>query len=162
MEIDDIIARLRATPGCEVFPPSGMPIINNWHVMPNDLRRFYEQCGGLSLFKERDYSLLIVPPSRCVLANPVIVGEVAEEDISSSWYIIADDGSEDYLTIDLSQERLGRCYDSFHEVHGVAGSSPVIALSFTDLLVNLYKNAGAYWYWLRQDFISLGDAYDNP
>lgn len=162
MNVDASVTQIRATSGCQVFPPQGVPIPQPGHRLPHDLRRVYTLCGGLILFENADYALVIVPPERCALANPVIVGQGAEDnDISSSWYIVADDGNGDYLTIDLSQERLGRCYDSFFDRHAVAGSCPIIALSFTDLLTHLYENGGDYWYWLRPDFVSLGDAYDG-
>jgi hypothetical protein len=66
----------------------------------------------------------------------------------------------DYLTIDLNQERLGRCYDSFYDRHGIVGSYPTIAKSFTELLEQLFNNKGELLYWLNKDFPSLGDAYD--
>jgi hypothetical protein len=162
MNIDELITQMRATSGCQVFPPQGLPIPQPEYRLPDDLRRFYTLCGGLSLFEKADYALVIVPPARFVLANPVIVGELAgDNDISSSWYIVAEGGNGDYLTIDLSRERLGRCYDSFFDRHAVAGSCPIIARSFTELVTRLYENRGGYWYWLRPDFISLGDAYDD-
>ncbi|WP_331460411.1 SMI1/KNR4 family protein [Gracilibacillus suaedae] len=49
----------------------------------------------------------------------------------------------------------------FFDRHGLVGESQRIATSFTDLLERLIKNKGQYWYWLRSDFISLGDAYDD-
>lgn len=52
------------------------------------------------------------------------------------------------VTIDCSADRLGRCYDSFWDSHGVAGSCSIVALSFTDLLQRLLDNNGDYWYWL--------------
>ena len=54
-----------------------------------------------------------------ILANPVIIGELCEEDISSKWYIICKDLEENYITFDSSVERNGRCYDSFWDRHGV-------------------------------------------
>jgi len=106
-----------------------------------------------------------------VLANPVILGQkIFEEmaasneyknEISMNWYIVVSDGNGDYLTIDLDRKRLGRCYDSFHETHALIGDTPIIANSFGELLENLIKNRGNYPYWLKDDFISLGDAYDD-
>ena len=80
-------------------------------------------------------------------------------DISDLWFSIADDGNGDYLSIDLAPGRLGICYDSFHETHGVAGSTPVIARSFTELLTSLLQSRGNRPYWLEDGFVSLGDAY---
>lgn len=85
----------------------------------------------------------------------------ANEDISSHWYIVVHDGNGDYITIDLHQDRLGKYYDSFWDKHGVPGDSPIIAKSFTELLDRLVKKNGERWYWLNEDFESLGDAYDD-
>jgi len=169
MSIEELLIRIRATPGCRVDAPTGLPVIGESHYLPDDLRTFYQLCGGLSLAENTAYSVTIVPPTKCVLATPVILGEeVAElvrrtegEDISWSWYILADYGNGDYLTIDLDRERLGRCYDSFHETHGLRGDTPILALSFTELVIALYESRGQYWYWLQPDFASLGDAYDG-
>lgn len=161
MDMRGLITRIQATLDCQVLAPVGIPILHEGHLFSDDLRTFYTLCGGIRLFEGRDYAVTIVPPIQFVVANPVIVGEVVEDDISSTWYIIADDGNGDYLTIDLSRERLGRCYDSFFDRHGVGGSCPIIATSFTDLLTRLFENQGQYWYWLRSDFVPLGDAYDG-
>lgn len=117
--------------------------------------------GGALLFEKADYSILIVPPQDFQLANPIIVGELCEEDISSDWYICATDRNGEYITIDLNPGRLGRCYDSFYDRHGVVGECSIIATSFTDLLERLIENRGRHWYWLQEDFIPLGDAYDD-
>jgi antitoxin YokJ len=47
--------------------------------LPDDLRNFYELCGGLSLAENTPYAVTIVPPSKCMLANPVILGEEVAE-----------------------------------------------------------------------------------
>jgi hypothetical protein len=161
MSVLNIIQKIKATPDCKVLPPNGIPHIEDNLQLPEDVRIFYESCGGIILFEHADYRTNIVPPQEFVLANPVIVGERCEEDISSNWYIVANDGKGEYLTIDLDPSRLGRCYDSFYDRHGVVGESQIIALSFTELLERLMRNKGQYWYWLENDFISLGDAYDN-
>lgn len=113
------------------------------------------------LFESEDYSCIIVPPEEFTLSNPVIIGEPAEEDISSHGYIVGHGGNGDYISIDLHQDRLGKCYDSFWDRHGVVGDCPVIANSFTELLERLVQNSGERWYWLNEDFKSLGDAYDD-
>jgi antitoxin YokJ len=95
-----------------------------------------------------------------VLANPVIIGERVD-DISDSWYIVGRGGAGEFMSIDLHPDRVGTCYDSFREVHGVPGSCAVIALSFTDLLERLLAAHGGHWYWLEPDFAPLGDAYDS-
>ncbi|WP_019636959.1 SMI1/KNR4 family protein [Paenibacillus fonticola] len=161
-KIKQILTQIKTIPHCRIFEPTGLPVINEArHILPSDLNEFYRLCGGLVLFENEEYPIYVVSPDKLVLANPIIVGELCEEDISSNWYIICNDGKDEYLTIDLSEDRLGRCYDSFFDRHGLAGESQIIATSFTDLLERLIKNKGQYWYWLRSDFISLGDAYDE-
>ncbi|MCB9857555.1 MAG: SMI1/KNR4 family protein [Phycisphaerales bacterium] len=161
MEIDAVLALLQGHAECVLRPPRGIPTITENCVLPNDLRHFYELCGGVSLFKNRDYGIDIVAPGDFVLANPVIVGESCEYDITGSWYIVARAGAQETLTIDLFPARLGRCYDSFWDCHGVRGSCPRIASSFTDLLLRLFQGGGEYWYWLQDDFPVIGDAYDD-
>ena len=144
-----------------MFPTKGMPSLQPPHRLPDDLKRFYELCGAVMLFEQNDYHVLIVPPDRVVPANPLIVGQEYEDDITASWYIIGDDGNGDYLTIDLGPERLGRCYDSFRETHGLVGNCPIIARSFSELLTSLHETRGDHWYWLRPEFVPIGDAYDD-
>lgn len=161
MNIDELIEKIRNTPDCVVYPAKGLPKFENKsHRLSEDLKEFYSICGGVSLFISKEYSIKIVAPSEFVLANPIIIGELCEEDITSEWYIVADDENGNYLTIDLSPHRLGRCYDSFWDRHGLVGECPIIAKSFTQLLENLFYNQGEYWYWYKKDFVSLGDAYD--
>src|SRR5260370_38235078 len=141
MSLDNLLLHIQVTPGCMIYAPVGLPVIGASHCLPDDLRNFYQWCGGLSLAEKTLYSITIVPPTKCVLANLVILGEEVDElaqlseveNISWSWYIIADCGNGDYLTIDLSKERLGRCYDSFHETHGWRGDTPIVAMSFAEL-----------------------------
>jgi antitoxin YokJ len=159
--VEHVLEKIANTAGCSLLPPKGMPTFGAKYRLPDDLTRFYELCGGAMLFQQKDYHALIVPPDRVVPANPVIVGQEYADDITASWHIIADDGNGDYLTIDLHPERLGRCYDSFHETHGLVGDCPIIARSFSELLHRLHENAGAHWYWLRPGFVPIGDAYDD-
>lgn len=161
MNMRETIEKIKASPDCMVLPFNGIPNTEDNLELPDDVREFYETCGGVILFQHADYRVNIVPPQDFVLANPIIVGERYEEDISSKWYIVANDGKGEYLTIDLAPSRLGKCYDSFFDRHGVAGESQIIAKSFTELLERLIMNKGQYWYWLKTDFFSLGDAYDN-
>ncbi len=159
MTVVELIDRVRGLSDCEVLPAEGLPTIGPSFVLPDDLKTFYEVCGGLILYRGGPYTSVFVSPNRVVPANPVIVGEAVETDISASWHILVDDTNGDYLTIDLSPERLGRCYDSFYDRHGVPGSCAIIARSFSELLERLIDNRGEHWYWLRSGFKSLGDAY---
>ncbi|WP_312886473.1 SMI1/KNR4 family protein [Paenibacillus foliorum] len=145
---------------CRVSPPKGLPRTND-HSLPLDLKRFYELCGGVVLFENKDFHIQIAPPNEFILSNPVIVGEQVDGNISSHWYIVGLGGNGDYISIDLHQDRLGKCYDSFWDRHGVMGDCPVVAKTFTELINRLVQNNGERWYWLSEDFESLGDAYDD-
>ncbi|MFG0722878.1 SMI1/KNR4 family protein [Pseudomonas sp. GLN_6] len=140
------------------MPTRGLPNVS--HKLPKDLVEFYQACGGLKLFQGQDYAIDIVSSEDFVLANPIIIGGLYPEDISSNWYVVAKGAVDEIITIDLADERRGRCYDSFYDVHGVVGSCPIIAMSFTELLLSLIESGGGYWFWLKDSFVSHGDAYD--
>ncbi len=161
MEIIKIIDRIRKEPDCIVFSPCGQPLLNKDIVLPQDLQLFYEICGGVSLFMNKPYGFTIVNPKEVVQANTIIVGDPCEEDISSWWYIICKDIQNNYITLDLSKERLGMCYDSFWDRHGVAGECAIVAKSFTELLIHLLDNKGKSIFWLDENFEYIGDAYDS-
>ncbi len=114
----------------------------------------------MDLFPSKEYKISIVHPKDFIRANPEIIGEDIQDDRSYNWFVIATDQNGQYITIDLDSSRLGVCYDSFWDRHGVAGSNPVVAKSFTELLENLYSEGGIGWYWLNNQFSFLGDAYD--
>ena len=161
MTVEEVVGLIAATPDCRVLPAAGRPHVAEPRLLPDDLARFYDLCGGAVLFGTASYSTRIVPPAEVVPANPVIRGEAIEDDISEAWYILADDLNGDYFTIDLSRERLGRCYDSFWDRHAQPGESQIVAETFTDFLLRMLDNEGRHWYFLQPEFVSLGDAYDG-
>lgn len=164
MGIKEMLQDIKEIENCIVYPAEGLPEnIEEGDVLPEDVLEFYNMCAGMDLFTKADFGLTIVAPDKLVLANPIIVGEKCDYDISSHWYIIANLGDGNYLSIDLHPDRLGKCYDSHWDCHGVAGSSTVVANSFTDLLNRLLvsKGEGDSWYWNSGDFKPLGDAYDG-
>jgi hypothetical protein len=158
----EVADSIRARPDCRTSPAAGLPAVQAGLRLPDDVAGFYAECGGADLFVGKDFGLRICTPDEFVPANPVIVGEQVPDDITSSWYLVACGGSGEHLSIDLHPDRLGLCYDSFFEVHGVAGSSAVVATSFTDLVRRLLAGGGGHWYWLEPGWVSLGDAYDGP
>ena len=159
MDILKMLDKIRNTQGCIVYSPCGLPTLNEGVDLPNDLKVFYENC--VCFFTDSAYGFTIVSPEEMVLANPIIVGELCGEDISSEWYIIGKDTENNYITIDLAKERLGRCYDSFWDRHGVVGECAIVAQTFTELVSQLYSNQGKSLFWLDDDFNYLGDAYDE-
>jgi len=67
-----------------------------------------------------------------------------------------------YISIDLTTQNFGKCYDSYESTHGEEGMSEIIANSFTELLWNLYNThgKGESWYWNENTFEKIGDAFD--
>lgn len=161
MRIPDLLSEISKNSDCSLLPPAGLPTIRPGHILPDDLRTFFKLAGGAKLWSTSDYPIQAVSPREVVPANSLLVGSECPDDISSSWYTIARDQQGNFITVDLDPARLGRCYDSFLDRHGIIGSCPIIATSFADLLEQLYRNRGDYWYWLRQHFQRLGDAYDE-
>lgn len=159
--IAELLVQLADTPGCALAAPVGIPDVGSDLVLPADLRDFYSLCGGVTLFSGSLFSLQISSPSDLISSNRAILGEAFPDDRSDSWFVIASDGVGQRISIDLAPSRLGRCYDSFTEVHAIAGSSAIIARSFTDLLSRLLRAEGDHWYWLETGFELLGDAYDD-
>lgn len=157
MTIEDLLLEAMTTSGCVVLPSDGVPQVPA--PLPSDLAAFYALCGGAALFQGSEYSLSISGPQELVPASQEVIGEWPLGDVSDSWYVIARDDHREVISIDLSPTGRGRCYDSHHEVHGIAGSSPVVASSFTDLLTRVLRSGGTGAWWLREDFEDLGDAY---
>ncbi|WP_105264082.1 MULTISPECIES: SMI1/KNR4 family protein [unclassified Escherichia] len=160
-DIDELLDLIKSDNRCEVIPPDGnLPLLPyDYLKYPDDVIRFYKICNGIKLFcsEEQEISFTILKNNEILQANKFIVGEPCEDDISSSWYLICRTDNNDYLSIDFSTERNGRCYDSNYEIHGVVGSCPIIAMSFTELLNKLYSSGGQYIYWKDENY---GDAYD--
>lgn len=160
-DIAAFLAKIKADKRCEIFPVSGglEPLSNRTLSYPDDVLEFYSQCGGVRLFRSGvdNVSFEILHPNKIKQSNILIVGEECSEDISSTWYVICQTDNGDYISIDLCKKRLGRCYDSHYEVHGVIGSCPIIARDFTELLDGLYKTGGVDIFWRGRNY---GDAYD--
>lgn len=162
MNIKEIVSELKNNSNFEVKPPCGCPKLKDGHVLPDDLKEFYGICGGINCYMEEGgFPIEILSPSDFKQANKFLLGNEYADDISSSWYVIADAEDGNYITIDCNQNRLGKCYESFEYSHAVAGSCPVVALSFTELLNNIFDYKGDYFFWKdNPDFTSHGDAYD--
>jgi antitoxin YokJ len=169
MHIDELVTRISTLPNCTVLPPSGLPRTNEEHEFTDEIIRFYELCGGVTLFKDAPYSVRILTPDEVIRTTPIFwddeILDAADESIeikvSSSWYVIVDLHDSNYLSIDLNRSRLGRCYQTFWDSYAVIGETPIVASSFSDLLERLLENQGDYWYFLKNDFVPLGDAYDG-
>lgn len=159
-EIENLVEAVSSLPDCVVRPPSGVPRLGSEFLLPDDFRAFYEICGRAGLFLSQDCAIEIPPPEGVIPSNIAIIGEQYPDDITATWFVIGATPDSEFISIDLSPGRNGRCYDSFHEIHGIVGSDPIIATSFTALFRQLIRAQGEYWYWLQPDFQRLGDAYD--
>lgn len=172
MGLTELLDRIARDPDCVVFPAVGQPNVVSSHAVPEDVRAFYDFCGGVVVARGSPYEARIVGPDECVLANDVILGhnilrDVAtvargqlSRDVSWDWCIIAEVENGNYLAIDFGRLHNGRCYDAFWETYAAPGQMPVIATSFASLIEQLYENKRQHWYWLDLGFQVLGDAYD--
>jgi antitoxin YokJ len=158
--IEQLLNTIRSLPDCQVLDPLGFPNLRNGDDLPCDLHEFYRRCGGVRLFMSATYPIAIVRPADLTRANPEIVDDESPDDISDTWYIVGRGGLEEMISIDCHPGRLGTCYDSFWDRHGVAGDCAVLAESFTELVQRLVDARGGYWYWLEDSFAGYGDAYD--
>lgn len=159
--IEQLLSTLEGMPDCKVLPPAGLPTVRNGLHLPRDLAEFYRLCGGCTLFAKAEYPSTISPPSRVRPSNDEIIEEEAPDDISHHWYVIARARSGETFSIDLARRRHGRCYDTFWDTYGQPGETPIIALSFRELLTGLVIGQGERWYWKLDAFEPLGDAYDE-
>lgn len=159
MRILELLHKISERSDCTLLPPTGLPTLPNDYLLPQDVIEFYNVAGGAQLFSGKDYNFDIVQPNEFVRANPVIVSEECEFDKSYHWFIIAKEPPQ-YITIDLTPDNLGRCYDSFWDRHGLRGDCAIVAKTFTDLVECLLYSEGNSLFWLEDSFIYLGDAYD--
>lgn len=158
-KISQIISKIENNKNCIVSKLS-TPYKNIPLDIPNDLKFYLENYESITFFQNSDYSIKTIGFSEFKRANEIILGENFEEDISHNWFIIAKDNNSQYITIDLSKNRLGYCYDSFWDRYGIAGEQAIIAKNFTELLDRIYNSNGNIWYWIEKNFIPYGDAYD--
>ena len=162
MGIKEVIQKFQASNNFSVKEPCGYPILNNGHVLPSDMKEFYSLCGGIVCYTEEGgFPMEILSPSDVRQANLALLGNEYKEDISSAWYLIVDAEDRNYISIDCDISRNGKCYESFQYSHAAAGNCPIIALSFTELLNNIYNYKGDYFFWKdNPEFLGHGDAYD--
>ena len=167
MEINDLVTRLSKEPGCSLLAPDsgGNRKLNG---LPTDLAAFYKRCGGAKIFADMPFGIEVVGPSGFVPINERLYPDLADpiweelkDDRSEDWRLIAHSEQQgQYVSLDLATDHFGRCYDSFHETHATPGESPVIARTFTELLLLTLQTKGEQWYWTVSGFEGLGDAYD--
>src|SRR5262245_43865814 len=103
--IEEVMSRIERTPDCSLLPPAGQPrfVPGKDHRLPDDMRRFYEVCGGARIYASSGYGFTVVPPEQVVPVDMDLLGKVYESDISASWYVAArlNVSVLDILSIDL-------------------------------------------------------------
>jgi hypothetical protein len=166
MNLTELIEIIKLDKNCEVKPANKEIILPT--NIPNDLKEFYELTNGIKLFENEAYGITIVGREEFIPTNKHLFSddvnwEELEKEVCNKWYLVAKvDEMSQYISIDLTSERNGQCYDSYYETHSLQGDSEIIAKNFTELVTKLYQNKGQHWYWLQDDFEKLGDAYDEP
>lgn len=173
MGIMEIVDAARGRPDVVVDPPNGLPVVRVGEELPPELVEFYSLCGGMTLFAGTPDEVRIHGPDTFVPArrdagsgntflgaNEEVVGAAYPDDISHTWYMLARSGLE-RASIDCSPVRAGRCYDSFWDCHGVAGSCNIIAQSFAEFLELQLAVKEPTVFWTEPGFLGFGDAYDE-
>lgn len=163
MKIEEMINKFRTLPNCAVWPPNGLPVTDASHPIPDDVLEFYRLCGGMSVFNEDRCGINIVAPEDVKPADSIILepktAHFRTNELSKDFYVIGYDEDSQWITIDLNPNRLGRCYESFWDSYAGPGTSPIIALSFSQLLEHFISFQDAD-FWDMPNFEAYGDAYD--
>lgn len=160
--IEEVINRFKKNENFIVKEACGQPNLSEKHILPTELKTFYELCGGIECYLESEaFPVEILAPNLVEHANLRLIGEECIEDISSNWYLIMDCEDGNYISIDCGNERNGQCYTSFAFSHGLIGETPIISKTFTEFLLNILNYNGDYFFWEENGFKSYGDAYDN-
>lgn len=164
MQIKELLEKIKETQSCKLLEKEDWNNISN---LPEDILYFFNNYGGIELFLDKPYGIKIVGGHNFNKSNNVIfpkdsiMWDYIDNDISNDWYIIAkSEQLGQYISIDLNEERIGQCYDSFIETHTDPDFTFIIAKSFTELLENLYYSKGEYWFWLNKNFKNYGNPYE--
>ena len=167
MELLEILNKIEVTPVCKLINREHPISVTN-NNLPEDLEYYFKHYDGIQLFEDQPYGIEIVGLNDFRVTNEVlfpeddVIWEELEGDQSENWYMIAKaEELEQFISIDLDEDRKGYCYDSFLETHANPGSSLIIAKSFTELLEKLLESKGENWFWIKDDFVGYGDAYDD-
>lgn len=153
-DLDSVLAEIATRRDCRLLPPVGQAQVPAGLLVPPDLWRFHDRCGGAVLFMGAEFTWHVSGPSRLVpasprLLTPQVAAEVAveyPEDLTNGCYVIADSGDESstvpHIVVDLHPDRVGRCYDAFWQTYGLVGEMPIVALTITEFLRVLLASGG--------------------
>ena len=166
-DLEKIIELISKDKNCQIFEPTPELIIDR--KIPDDLNLFFKLTNGVSLFENESFGIKIIRKEEFISTNEYLypeddaIWEELDGDITNDWFLIGKSQElSQYISIDLTDDKNGKCYDSCLETHGEEGMSEIVAQNFTELLWKLYnsKGKGESWYWLDDKFEKLGDAFD--
>lgn len=166
-KLSDLVDLISKDPNCKIIEPNPEIIIDR--KIPNDLDLFFTLTNGISLFENESFGIKIIGKEEFISTNKYIypkddvIWEELDNDITNEWYLIAKSPElAQYISIDLTDQNFGRCYDSYLPIHGEEGMSEIVANNFTEFLWNLYNSGGKgeSWYWNESKFEKIGDAFD--
>lgn len=152
---------------CRILEPNSEIAIDR--KIPEDLDLFFKLTNGIILFENKSFGIKVIGKEDFISTNEFlypegdVIWEELEGDITNEWFLIAKSPElAEYISIDLTDQNYGKCYDSYLSTHGEEGMSEIVANSFTELLWNLYnsKGIGESWYWNNNEFEKIGDAFD--
>jgi len=156
--IHQILDELQARHDCHFQPATRLPELPDGLLLPDDLQAFYSRFSEARLFGNfYDPRYHIQRPEEFVQIGVAILGNESREPIQRSWYALAHVQDGNYIAIDCHPDRLGYCYDAFHETIHLLDYCQVIARSFTEL-VNRAAATGDDAWWLRNDLKMYGYA----
>ncbi|WP_370643921.1 SMI1/KNR4 family protein [Myxococcus sp. RHSTA-1-4] len=120
-----------------------------WTLDP-DLRAFYLNCDGATLFRPRPYAKYrILPLAEVQRARVVMRGEDDDSMGAASWYTLLYLQDSDYVLLDVSRQQDGRypLLDAFHETYPLEVRQ--IAASFREFLERALSG-GNRLFWLGE------------
>ncbi len=156
--IGKVLEELQARSNCVFKPGNLLPSVPEGLRLPRDVATFYSRFSEARLFeKPGDSRYRIVRPAEFVPIGQAILGRASCVPLQYSWFALADVLDGNYLAIDCDPDRLGYCYDAFHETIERLDYCKVIARSFTELM-NRALEAGDEAWWLGERFETCGYA----
>ncbi|WP_299137000.1 SMI1/KNR4 family protein [uncultured Tenacibaculum sp.] len=165
--LKELIELISKDSNCKILEPNNETVIDK--KIPNDLDLFFKLTNGINLFENEPYGIKVITKEEFISTNKYlypeddVIWEELEGDITNEWFLIAKSPElAQYISIDLTDQNFGKCYDSYLSTHGEEGMSEIIANNFTELLWNLYnsRGKGKSWYWNESPFEKIGDAFD--
>ena len=166
-KLKELIELISKDSNCKILEPNNETVIDR--NIPDDLDLFFKLTNGISLFENEPFGIKVIGKEEFISTNKYlypegdVIWEELEGDITNEWFLIAKSPElAQYVSVDLTDQNFGKCYDSYLSTHGEEGMSEIVAKSFTELLWNLYssRGKGESWYWNERNFEKIGDAFE--